>query len=195
MPILHGRSLIFERALFTLLGNDGQPWFSAAISQDDENFVARQFFYPVANQFAKVDTMGMFPNEWVRSCLALNTVSGLVQWVARGELVDNSTLPDITQNVLTDLSGKVVLGSFYHSGKAKWQLTSNKLTKLEIYSSALAVEKMTEFTKGEGCGHDGDYFSWDKMQWNLNGGAKIEKLRLKKLVQFSRSTITVLHLH
>ena len=37
-----------------------------------------------------------------------------------------------------------------------------------------------EFTKGEGCGHDGDYLSWDKMRWNLNGGAKIEHIEAEE---------------
>ena len=113
--------------------------------------------------------MRVFPNQWLRSCLALNTVSGLVQWVARGELVDNQTLTGITNNVPTDLSGKLILGSYYDTYFAKWYESSNKLTKLEIFSSALTVEKMMEYTKGEGCGDDGDYLSWDEMVWNLHG--------------------------
>ena len=104
---------------------------------------------------------------------SLNTVSGLVQWVARGELVDNSTFSEITNNAPTDLSGKLILGSVYYTVGAYWRQLGNKLTKLEIYSSALTVEKMMQFTKGDGCGGDGDYLSWDEMQWNLRGEAKI----------------------
>ena len=154
-------------SLFTLLGNDGQPWFSVQIRPDLKgNFAGRQFFYPVQNQFAKVETMRAFPNQWVRSCLALNTESGLVQWVAQGELMDNNTLTGITNNVPTNLSDKVVLGSYYLRG---WHPSSNKFTKLEIFSSALDVKTMMEYTKGEGCGDDGDYLSWDEIQWNLHG--------------------------
>ena len=111
--------------LFTLLGDNRQPWFSAKILQDGD-FVGRKFYYSVQNQLAKIDTMWMFPNKWVRSCLALNTISGSVQWVARGELVDNSTIAGITKNVPKDLSGKVVLGSFYSTRWAKWVQSSNK---------------------------------------------------------------------
>ena len=67
-----------DPTLFTILGNDGQPWFSARILQHG-SFVGRQFHYPVAQKFAKIDTMRMFPNQWVRSCLAFNTMSGSVQ--------------------------------------------------------------------------------------------------------------------
>ena len=160
-------------SLFTLLGNDGQPWFGAKIDQN-ENFVGKHFHYPVSNQKPEIDTMRMFSNQWVRSCLALNTVTGSVQWVARGELVDNSTLPEITNNVPTDLSGKVILGSYFIS--VKWRSSRSKLTKFEVFSSALSVEKMMKFTKGEGCGDDGDYLSWDKMQWNFYVDAKIEHM-------------------
>ena len=170
----------FDPPLFNLLGNDGQSWFSAMILQLGKKWYGRHFYYPTLNQYAKTNTMRMFPNQWVRSCIALNTVSGLVQWVARGELMDNRTFPEITNNVPTDLSGKVILGSCYFTTDAVWVQSSNKLTKLEIFSSALAVEKMTEFTTGMGCGYDGDYLGWDEMEWNFHGGAKIEHLEAKE---------------
>ena len=96
-------------SLFTILGNDGQPWFSAKIEQLG-SFVGRQFKYPVVNSKAKMDTMRMFPNQWVRSCLAFDTVSGSVHWVARGQLVDNSTFAEITEskNIPKYLIGKLV---------------------------------------------------------------------------------------
>ena len=171
-------------SLFTLLGNDGQPWFSAGLWQQG-NLVRKQFYYPVPNQWVKIDTVRMFPHHWVRSCLALNTLSGLVQWVARGKLVDNSTLTQLTNNVPKDLRGKIILGSDYFSYKAKWISSSNKLTKLEIFSSALDVKKMMEYTKGEGCGDDGDYLSWDKMQWNLHGKARIEHMEAEETCTMS----------
>ena len=130
--------------------------------------------------------MRVFPNQWLRSCLALNTVSGLVQWVARGELVDNQTLTGITNNVPTDLSGKLILGSYYDTYFAKWYESSNKLTKLEIFSSVLDVEKMIEYTKGEGCVDDGDYLSWDSMQWNLHGAARIEHKEAEEICRLQR---------
>ena len=95
--------------------------------------------------------------------------------------MDNSTIAGITNNVPKDLSGKVVLGSIYYTNRAKpWVQSSNKLTKLEIFSSALEVTKMMEYTRGEGCGDDGDYLSWNEMQWNFHGGAKVEHLEAEE---------------
>ena len=62
-----------------------------------------------------------------------------------------------------------------------WLQSSNKLTKLEIFSSALAVEKMIEYTVGEGCGDDGDYLSWDEMQWSLHGKTKVEHVQAEEI--------------
>ena len=52
--------------LFTILGNDEHPWLSAMIAQNSD-FVGKQFFYPVTFQYTKIDTMWMFPNQWVRN--------------------------------------------------------------------------------------------------------------------------------
>ena len=164
--------------LFSLTRNDGRQWFSAAVRQLG-NFVGKKFFYEGANQYAHLDTVPIFPNEWVRSCLALNTVSGLVQWVARGELVDNSTFAVIAESkdIPKDLTGKLILGASFNTVAQKWNQKVNKVTNLNIFSSALSVEKMQEYTEAEnGCGEDGDYLSWDEMQWKLHGDAKLEHL-------------------
>ena len=108
--------------LFNLLGNDGHQWFAAMIGKSGNDFIGRKFFYPGANQYAYFVTVPVFPNEWVRSCLAFDTTTGLVQWVARGEFVDNSTFGGITEpkNVPKDLSGKLILGCVYVMSSGKW---------------------------------------------------------------------------
>ena len=108
-----------ETSLFTILGSDGQPWFSAKM-REIADVVEKQFYYPQQNHVAQLDTVRVFANQWFRSCFAFNTMSGLVQFVLRGELIDNSTLEGITNNVPTDLSGKVIFGSYYLATRAKW---------------------------------------------------------------------------
>ena len=45
-----------ETTLFTLLGSDGQPWFSAKM-REIADVVERQFYYPVQNYVAQLDTV------------------------------------------------------------------------------------------------------------------------------------------
>ena len=35
---------------------------------------------------------------------------------------------------------------------------------------------MQEYTSGEGCGDEGDYLSWDDMEWTLHGDATFEHI-------------------
>ena len=104
--------------------------------------------------------------------------------------MDNRTLAGIKSNIPKDLNGKVIWGSNYDSQSKKWSPKSNKLTKLEIFSSVLDVEKMIEYTKGEGCVDDGDYLSWDSMQWSLHGVAKIEHKEAGEICRLQRLAST-----
>ena len=82
-------SSTYHPIFFTLLGKDGDQFFVAKIVQLSDTSGKRFWYY---NHFGNLDTMPIFPNQWVKSCISLNTVSGLVQWVARGVLVDSSAM-------------------------------------------------------------------------------------------------------
>ena len=65
----------------------------------------------------------VFPQQWVRSCLAVSTKSGRVQWVVGGRLVEDrmvETLKETDANMPRDLSGKVLLGVSKHYYNNKW---------------------------------------------------------------------------
>ena len=129
-------------SLFTLLGNDGQAWFSPQFGTAT-GFVdgrGQELRYRVKNLFVENTTAWMFPQQWVRSCLALNTVSGLVQCVSRGELLDNRTLSGITTNVPTDLSDKLILGSYYwRTINGKWRIAREN--SYGIYAASVRFTK------------------------------------------------------
>ena len=46
--------------LFSLMGNDGNQWFSAQVRQLGE-FVGKKFFYPGANHYVNLETVPVFP--------------------------------------------------------------------------------------------------------------------------------------
>ena len=79
----------------------------------------------------------VFPNQWVRSCLAIDTVSGMIQWVVDGKLIENNTIPALTAAVPINLNGKIILGAMPSS--KYWWVFSNKVTNLNIFSSALSL--------------------------------------------------------
>ena len=157
---------------FNLLGRDGEPFLSA-IMVDGKFFTTR---------VAKGKTAIVFPNKWVRSCMAIHTVSGIIQWVVDGSLVENNTIDALKgPKVPIDLNGRIILGARKVSKKS-WYVLSNKLTNLNIFSCLLLLELMQRRTNGEDiCLEEGDYLAWSEMKWDLQGRATIEKIRKEEL--------------
>ena len=97
---------------FGLLGRDQNQWLSAALYlHESENVLSTILLYGIRN--AASQSFPIFPHQWVRSCLAINTESGLLQWVVDGTLVEDSIIDEIKDpiNRPTNLVGKMILGN------------------------------------------------------------------------------------
>ena len=96
-----------------VVGKDDNQWFAAHFIQLADLF-DKMYFYTNANRFVQVETFTVFPNQWIQTCIAFDSVVGAVQWVARGELVGNDTFAfagiSNSSNIPTDLAGKLILG-------------------------------------------------------------------------------------
>ena len=116
----------------------------------------------------------LFPNQWTRSCMAVNTTSGLIHWVVEGTLVVDGTFVEVnnSNNRPRDLSKKLLLGVRSYGGS--WFAISQKVTNLNIYASPLSIEKMKSMTRGGSCVEEGDYLAWGDMEWILHGQARKE---------------------
>ena len=151
-----------EQTFFTLLGKDGNKWLTPFLMVADRT----SFSYV---KWAGVKLPPVFAHQWVRSCIAVNTESGLLQWVVDGALVENATVAQVkdSKNKPSDLTGKIVLGTWQWNGSKKWETTSNRVTNLNVYSTALTAGEMQQHTIGGSCIPEGDCLAWNKMQWNL----------------------------
>ena len=90
-----------------------------------------------------------FPQQWIKGCVAFNLTSGLHQVVVDGVFVRNETWPKwALAYIPRDLSGKIVLGGRKFIGH--WKQSSNKVTNLNIFSTAHSVEVMRQNTVGGG---------------------------------------------
>ena len=111
--------------------------------------------------------------------MAIDSDSGLLQWVVDGVVVENATvdiLRDTNANKPADLSGKIVLGAYQSSSHKKWNdyWISGQVSNLNIFSTALAIGDMVENTQGVRCSSKGDYLAWQDMQWTHNDKTHIE---------------------
>ena len=157
---------------FNLLGSTGNRLLPAVMFD--------RSFYTTRVAGGQIPTV--FPNQWVRSCMAIDTYSGMIQWVVDGNLVENfviELLKDSKTNI--NLKGKIILGAI-ETSSGFWRVYSNKLTNLNIFSGLLPVPDMQQRTKGDDiCLKEGDYLAWSEMDWDLRGGAVIEKIRPEEL--------------
>ena len=110
--------------------------------------------------------------------MAVDTGSGLVQWVLDGTLVESKVIGEMinSTNVPTDLTGRLVFGAVEYAA-GSWMMISNKVANVNVFSSALNVEEMQKRTQGGECASEGDYLSWGDMQWTLHGKAVLEMER------------------
>ena len=79
--------------------------------------------------------------------MAVNTTSGLIHWVVEGTLIMSTTSEEVKKSRPRDLRKKIALGARSYGGI--WFQPSQKVTNLNIYSSAFSIEKMKSMTGGE----------------------------------------------
>ena len=140
--------------------------------------IATTFFFSTAvGKDGK--TPHAFPHKWIKGCVAYNRELAQIQWVVDGSFVANLTYSKKESALIsTDLSGKLVLGVFRSRGG--WNAVPNKVTNLNVFSTAHSVEVMEQNTQGEECIEDGDYLAWKDMQWTLYGEARIETVPIEE---------------
>ena len=104
--------------------------------------------------------------------MAVNSETGLLQWVVDGTLVENTTVPQVKdiKNKPTDLSGKIVLGVTQKSGGWESRI-SNQVTNLNIYRKK-QLDELVDLTSSP-CENEGDLLSWNSSTWDDTGSAAI----------------------
>ena len=161
-----------------MLDNNGSQFLNLYHNHGRASYVSR--LQIVFNQSVAPMTTGklppLFPNQWTRSCVAVNTTSGLIHWVVDGTLVVDEEFVEMKNpnGRPRDLSKKIVLGGSSFGGT--WRASTGKVTNLEIFSSPLSIQKMKGMTRNDSCVEEGDYLAWGDMEWILHGEARKERI-------------------
>ena len=174
----------YSHPLFIILGSDGAKFLSAELYNDNYKDRISTFYLgfssvsstPTRNRIPQV-----FPGQWTRSCLGLNSETGHVRFVADGHNLEDKVYESVREDVGNrprNLTGLLILGAIeYPSG---WYHTNNKIADMNIFSSLLGLERMKDITEagGKECGVEGDYLAWADMEWKLVGEANMENASL-----------------
>ena len=159
---------------FTILDNNRAQFFAPISSHSSVVSLVKIYYLQGASEGVNGKIPPLFPSQWIRSCLAINTTSGLINWVVEGTHVLTTTSEEVknSKSQPRDLSRKLVLGA--RSYVAGWKASSSKVTNLNIFSSTLSMQKMKSMTGGKSCLEEGDYLAWKDMEWILHGQGKME---------------------
>jgi hypothetical protein len=162
---------------FTLLAEDDSQLVSAMLyssSAEDQ----RSTFYLFFADSAVPSSASMplvFPHQWSRTCLALDTASGRLVWVVDGELVEERIVESLSGRP-ANLTGRLLLGAARTA--AGWGSYSHRVSELAVHASALSQARMEALTRPgvAECLTPGDYLAWEAADWQLVGRATLERV-------------------
>ena len=111
--------------------------------------------------------------------------------VIDGKTIEDNTFKELRNSSAkapADLTGKLLLGKVF---QGFWYQCSQKVTIVNIWSSALGQTEMAEITTSIGCARKGDLLAWENMNWKLEGVARLGEVA-KEEVCHEESKILVL---
>ena len=163
------------QTFFSLLGGDGKPFVQAFLYSTHPENKRSTFYYKIKDvAFSPNMTIPIvFPFEWTHSCLAVSTKQGLLRWVVDGFIIEDTIYETLKDASLPkSLLGKILLGVYF--GTSGWSSISHKTSNVNVFSSALSIERMQTIARVKGCDEEGDYIAWSKSAWTVHGEASIE---------------------
>ena len=163
---------------YQLHQDDGKPWFNLNIrAQRDLNTFQERIklrygkILQDSETTPNIDPLPIMSNSWYHGCAALNTVTGHIMLiVVNGHIIFDQVILEFTNSIEEkpkSLDDRLSIFKNYNSGI--WYQSRQRLTNLNIYGSALTVDKMINLTHSENCSEEGDYLSWADAQWNVTG--------------------------
>ena len=165
---------------FTILDNERDQFLAASFKPGVITSLLKIYYLQGTSEPVNGKIPPLFPNQWTRSCMAINTISGLIHWVVEGTLVMTTISEEVknSKNRPKNLSNKLVLGARAYAGI--WYAPSQEVTNLNIFSSALSIENMKSMTEGPSCLEEGDYLAWVDMEWIFHGKTRKETVDKKE---------------
>ena len=162
--------------LGTILDNQGWGWFGFtqnvgyAFGRSSPDFWVGDYL-PMMNETSKK----IFPYMWTKACASFDLDLDLVRVVVDGSTISDTRFPGIKDTKPANLTG-MYFGQKDGGGSAI--ISAYKFTNLQVYSSSMSIDQMVAWTtSGASCGSmDGDYLSWNNMNWTLTGGAKVQSI-------------------
>ena len=134
-------------AFFNILDNNNDQFLVPVLSHGSIESKAVVYFSDEhVSPFLIGKVPPLFPNQWTKSCIAVNITSGLVHWVVEGTLLLDKEFEEVkkSKDHPKNLSRRLILGADSYAGS--WTARAQKVTNLNIFSSPhLPSSRYTHF--------------------------------------------------
>ena len=114
----------------------------------------------------------IFPLQWIMFCLSLDSLTGRIRMTLDAQLIFDEIQEDF---VGLDWGPWPIT---FQLGPVNNEVDSRKISNLNVFSSALPVERMQALTEAgaDECGSPGDFLRWDEVSLTLNDTAQLLKV-------------------
>ena len=151
---------------FEMLDDDGKVWADLYLQagKTETSIIAN---IGREDDEVKIDSSEklpiFFPQSWVRSCITLDTSTGLARIVVDGKVLEDAAHPK-----LKNLADKMLANFTIRVGRGAG--INAMFTDLNMFSEPPALERLVAITtSGESeCGARGDFLNWEEAEWSLS---------------------------
>ena len=159
--------------VFWLKGKDGGMWGWLSLFCDGtmSNYVVK--IGNVVFETIPQDKI-LFPLEWTHTCVSLDDTTGTITLVVGGQVLHQKVHQEARQE---DENRPTILNLTLGMNTDIWGWSkefTGQLTNVNMFSSALAKERMERMTGGEECGALGDFLNWEEAEWTLQSKARVK---------------------
>ena len=122
----------------------------------------------------------LFPSNWVHACVSkqqIDDTQAKMQLVVGGDLLEELVGDFLFWGYPSNFS--LFLGEAHDHPEYNQYKHRSKRTNVNMFSSALPVQRMVGMTKGGGedeCGEAGDLLSWTEVNWEVENNATMMQL-------------------
>ena len=159
-----------------------------------KTFVERvHVFFNESESIFATSGLPITPHAWYHGCIAIDTIAGNRRVVINGfVIVDevNDAIKNSLHILPKSLSGRITLYKTKHPGI--FYQSRGTITNMNVFQTALSIDQMNEITNGSECGLEGNYLSWNRMEWNISGTVRKDTVEKGDLCQERASPMVLL---
>ena len=123
---------------------------------------------------------------WYRTCLGVDSNSGLVTVALNGRVLEvDRKVGDLVENRPNSLQDRIVIGKWNRTSKGVDEQYPWAITNLQVFG--WRADHDLALLSGQGCQEEGNYLAWQQMEWRASGEqVVVEEVAMEEVCRAER---------